>query len=208
MDSYLGAQVESLSNANLNVNNGTGTGTVGNTSSGILGGKGGLEGDSGSNLTEQLGDEMKREDGGGESIPGEMREAEKVLPLIATTEANSISPSLSISTFYSMSNSKASSFSLLPDTCDEKAIKEAEEFTTMTEFKVYTNGQYVRDLTEKEKENDFVVSECRKNIEEERERILLERSMVMSGAPLSATTSLDKKKKLKKKIEKTRSNTK
>ena len=217
MDTYLGTQVESLSNTNPNID--TGSVPVQNTSSALLGGEGGLEGGergssshgqlaalSGINSSEQSGNEMEGKGGG--AILAQVPEAGNVLPVVATTDANSISPSLSISTFYSMSNSKSSSFSILPDNGEEKTIKEDEEFTSMTEFKLYVNGQYVRDLTEVEKVTDFVVSECRKNIEEEKERILLERSMVMSGAPLSAPTSLDKKKKLKKKVEKSRTNTK
>ena len=98
-----------------------------------------------------------------------------------------------------MDVNSSSSFIVFSSPLSGRIEKEDDlEFTSMTEFKLYVNGQYVRDLTELEKVSDFVVLECRKNIEEEKERILLERSMVMSGAPLSAPTSLDKKKKLKK----------
>ena len=106
-------------------------------------------------------------------------------------------------------SSAMSSFSVFPEYSEEKSTtEEEEEFTVIKEYALYLHGEYVRDLTEKEKETDPVVLECRKHIEEEKERILLGKSVVMSGGSLPTVTGAEKTKKTKKSIlEKTRSKT-
>ena len=77
-----------------------------------------------------------------------------------------------------------------------------EVFTVISKFEVYERGVYVRDLTPLEIETDPVVQECRKSIEEEREKILLERTAVSTGAAPTQPAADKKKKSSRSRVEK------
>ena len=77
-----------------------------------------------------------------------------------------------------------------------------EVFTVISKFEVYEHGLYVRDLTALEIESDTVVLECRKSIEEEKEKILLERTAVSTGAAPTQAVADKKKKSSRSRVEK------
>ena len=75
-----------------------------------------------------------------------------------------------------------------------------EEFSVIVKYEKYERGAFVRDLMSEEIETDPVVLECRKVIEEESGKIILDRLAALKGGttlPLNA----DKKKKLQKKTK-------
>lgn len=77
----------------------------------------------------------------------------------------------------------------------------SEEFTVISKYELYEHGVFVRALTEEEIEKDPVVIECLKSIEEEREKIMLERLAALCGAVPPPGTGVDKKKKNAKKTK-------
>ena len=90
--------------------------------------------------------------------------------------------------------------SLAPSTPTLGSIS-GEEFTVISKYEMYEHGVFVRALTEEEIEKDPVVLECLKSIEEEREKIMLERLAALCGAVPPSGASADKKKKNAKKTK-------
>ena len=79
-------------------------------------------------------------------------------------------------------------------------IPPVEEFSVMVKYEKYERGAFVRDLTLEEIETDPVVLECRKIIEEESGKIILDRIAALKGGAAFPLTA-DKKKKLQKKTK-------
>jgi ribosomal protein L12E/L44/L45/RPP1/RPP2 len=77
----------------------------------------------------------------------------------------------------------------------------SEEFTVISKYELYEHGVFIRALTEEEIEKDPVVAECLKSIEEEREKIMLERLAALCGAVPPPGAAADKKKKNAKKTK-------
>ena len=80
------------------------------------------------------------------------------------------------------------------------SIPPVEEFSVMVKYEKYERGAFVRDLTPEEIETDPVVLECRKIIEEESGKIILDRLAALKGGAAFPLT-VDKKKKLQKKTK-------
>ena len=77
----------------------------------------------------------------------------------------------------------------------------SEEFTVISKYELYEHGVFIRALTEQEIDKDPVVAECLKSIEEEREKIMLERLAALCGAVPPPGAGADKKKKNAKKTK-------
>ena len=75
-----------------------------------------------------------------------------------------------------------------------------EEITVIVKYEKYERGAFVRDLTMEEIETDPVVLECRKIIEEESGKIILDRLAALKGGNTFPLTA-DKKKRLQKKTK-------
>ena len=79
-------------------------------------------------------------------------------------------------------------------------IPPLEEITVIVKYEKYERGAFVRDLTSEEIETDLVVLECRKIIEEESGKIILDRLAALKGGNTFPLTA-DKKKRLQKKTK-------
>ena len=143
--------------------------------------------------------EEEEEEGGAGGSPKRVKERESRSPSQSAADAAISSPTAPAAVSSITPNTP------LPALTPAPALTPSppqEVFTVISKFEVYEHGVYVRDLTALEIETDPVVLECRKSIDEEKEKILLERTAVSTGAAPTQPPADKKKKSSRSRVEK------